>query len=320
MTVLVAGATGHLGALLVARLAAEGYQVRILTRRPFLAARQFGEAADIHEWHPGAEAVPAPALDGVLAVIHLTGAPLAVGAGRGQAEVLERIRLSRTGSIARLVAGFGHRPIRFIVASVTPTSETAGAVLTEASTDAVQPSPFRSAVLAWEAAAHTARAGGASIAIVRLGLLLAPGPALQALVQLAALGIQPNLSGRIIPVIAPQDAAAMLSGLVGRPDIEGPIHGVAPEPLTGDDLGRMLAAAQRLPFRLWAPPAAVMLRIGPLAPLLLNRARIVPQRLADMGAGFEHPDPKAVAAQVIGRLIEEASVKPPPWLKKAAPA
>ena len=317
MMVVVAGATGPLGVRLVARLVAEGHRVRILTRRPFLAATRFGAEADIQEWHPGHEPAPVAALAGASAVIHLMGAPLAAPAAHLWADPLERIRATRTASIERLITGLGGRPVRLIIASVAPTSEVAGAVLTEASAGEAPASQLRSAVLAWEAAAQAARATGVSVAIVRLGLILAPGGALQTLVRLAGLGLRPDLAGRIVPAIDVEDAAAMLSGLVARPDVEGPINGVAPEPMMGADLAQLLAGAQRVPMRLWAPRRVLQRRIGPLAPLLLNRARIVPQRLIEMGAGFEHPDPKASAQRAIEALLAAPRQPRLPWLRRA---
>lgn len=309
MTVLVTGATGDLGGRLVARLLAEGHTVRILTRRPFMAHRQLGDQVAIHEWHPGVEPAPREALDGIETVIHLMGAPLG---GRGGAETAARARESRIKATARLREGFGGRRWRLIVASVVEGSDDAGAILSDANQESVTvlrqsggpPKPFLAmAMRAAEREAEAARAAGASVAIVRLGLLLSPGGPLARLVALAAAGFHPDLSRSLIPVIDPDDAAAMLAGLVSRPDIEGIIHGVAPEPLAGADLSALLAKVAQLPIRLPAPRMLVQRRVGLLAPLLYNRSRIVPQRLMDIGAGFQHPDPRECTAVAIAAIL-----------------
>ena len=309
MTVLVTGATGDLGGRLVARLLAEGHSVRVLTRRPFMAHTHFGDKVAIHEWHPGVEPVPLEALDGIETVIHLMGAPLG---GTQCTQAANRAGETRTKATARLAEGFGGRRWRLIAASVVVASDDAGAISSDANQETVTalrlsgrpPKPLLAkAMRAAEREAEAAGAAGASVAIVRLGLLLSPGGTLDRLVRLVVAGFKPNLGSSLIPVISPDDAAAMLAGLVSRPDIQGIIHGVAPEPLAGADLSALLAKVAQLPIRLPAPRMLVQRRVGLLAPLLYNRSRIVPQRLMDIGAGFQHPDPRECTAVAIAAIL-----------------
>lgn len=319
MTVLVTGATGDLGQRLVARLLAEGRDVRILTRRPFLAHRQQGERIPIHEWHPGIEPVPAEALAGVRTVIHLMGAPLA---GSGGAEAVTLARQSRTRATACLIDGFGVRYWRLIVASVVEVSDVAGPAASDRDQAAITASlhsdepaklPLAMAMRAAEREAEAASEAGASVAIVRLGLVLSPGGVLARLVGLARAGFHPDLRNRLIPVIDPDDAAAMLAGLVSRPDIGGVLNGVAPAALAGADLAALLVKAGPMPFRLRAPRRLVQRRVGLLSPLLYNRTPIVPQRLIDIGAGFQHPDPKECAALAVAAILVAAPKRHALW-------
>ena len=329
MTVLVTGATGHLGGLVVARLLAEARTVRILTRRPFLAARHFVDLGiTVHEWHPSVEPVPAAALEGVTAVIHLMGAPLG---GSTTPASLQQVRATRCGATQRLIAGFaaarrGAEGWRLIVPSVVPVSmvpvsmEVASAVPGSGPGEAEGPAepaasdaPLTAAMLAAETQALAARNAGARVAVVRLGLLLVPAGPLATLARLASAGLRPDLEGRLIPAIDPGDAAAMLAGLVARPDIVGTLNGVAPTPLHGGDL--MLVLGKIGPSRVQLPVPAWVLarRIGLLAPLLFNRAQIEPRRLLAMGAGFQHPDPKHSAARALATLRAEQTGLPAWW-------
>lgn len=306
MTILLTGGTGQLGALLVEHLLGDGREVRVLSRQPFLASEKFEGKAQVWEWHPGVDAVPAEALVGVTTVMHLLGEPLT---GRIDPGKLQRIEASRCSATQRLIDGFAGRPWRLIVASVVAASQNAGAVLTEASPRDGAMVAAAQSLLAAETAAQAARSAGASVAIARLGLLLSAEGAIGCLARLARRGLVANFAQSTIPAIDVRDAAAMLAGLVDRTDIEGPINAVAPEPLKGAELTRLLAHCCPWPVSLPAPRRTVARDLGLLMPLLENRARVVPQRLSELGARYQHPDPGSCLESIIAAL----AVHPPPW-------
>lgn len=290
MRVLVTGATGSLGERVVARLLAEGREVHIVTRRPFLAARLFDDSVRAHEWHPLSEPLPPAALEGVEAIVHLAGEPFS---GPADAERLALIRSSRVGLAERLATACRDRARRIVIVSLALPFAGDGGVVTEASPRAAPTTALEQAAVAWEAAGNALAGAGHSVAIVRLGLLAGPGALLATLLRLQRRGFVPNLSGCLIPAIDPEDAAALLTGLASHPEMTGPLFGVAPEPIAGAALSAALAPLRRWPVALPVPARLVSARIGPLAALLLNRVRIVPQRLIDAGAGFRHPEPSA---------------------------
>lgn len=310
MTVLVTGATGRLGPRLVARLQAEGRPVRVLTRRPFRADAMFPSGVDVHEWHPGSEPVPPAAVEGVSAVINLMGEPFAAPAS---ALRLERMRASRVETAAKLVAALAgpRRPVRLVCVSVAlpPLGAARDAEIDD--TVVGEPaSPLATDLAAAEAMAVAGRAKGLSVVFVRLGLLLAPGEPWRRLVRLARLGLMPPLAGAHVPVIDPEDAVAMLSALAARNDLDGIVHGMAPTPLAGDDLARLVASARLLPIGCRLPQAIAMRLLGPLAPALLCRSRLMPRRLLAAGASFLHPDPLPGATRTIAAVVAEEAW---PW-------
>lgn len=306
MTVLVTGSTGRLGPRLVEHLLAEGRPVRILTRRPFRADRLFAGRADVHEWHPGCEEVPAAAVAGVEAAVHMMGEPFA---GPATALNLERIRASRVLSTSKLVAALAGRPVRLVALSlaVPPPELPAGAEMTEATPPAARPTPFAADLLAAEAAALAGAEKGLSVAAVRLGLVLAPGEPWRRLVTLARLGLALPLAGARIPVIDADDAAAMLAGLLHRRDIAGVVYGVGPEPLAGAALVARLARLRKLPVGCPLPGAVAARLLGPLAPVLACRVRIVPRRLLEAGAQFAGADPLPGLERTLAAIVGEAA-------------
>ncbi len=145
-------------------------------------------------------------------------------------------------------------------------------------------------------------ARGSEVVIVRLGLLLSLAGPLGTLAQLASRGLAIDLAKAQIPVIDPDDAAALLAGLAQHPELTGVVHGVGPEPLMGPALQALLAPLSPLPGRVRVPRQLAERMIGPLAELVYNPVRVVPQRLIDGGANFAFIDAASRTAQLIADL------------------
>ena len=308
MRVLLTGATGNLGRAMVGRLLAEGHDVGILTRRPFLAASLFGTTVTLHEWHPLTEPVPAGALTGVDAILHMTGASLAGGPSR------ERTALavtSRTTATRRLVAALAGGPIRLVVTSLALARQEPGEAVTEDTPPPSNPSPAERAVAAWEAEAMAATSAGASVAIVRLGLIAQPGGPLAALARMAGLGIGPAMHHSLISAIAIEDAVAMLSGLLQDRALEGLIHGVAPVAVPGAALTGLLRRISPMPTTLQLPTRLVGGSLGLTAQLVTGRRQVAPMRLVAAGASFAAPDPSASLERALHAL---AAARGQSWL------
>lgn len=322
MAVLVTGATGKLGQVLVHRLVAEGRDVRVLTRRPFRAADLFSADVAIHEWHPLSEPVPPEALTGVASIVHLMGAPFAGGRSRDRADLAIGSRVTTMQCLVEAIKGTG---IRLVAASLALGGEGEGGEvpLTEAD---LSP-PHAEGGMPWEALLAVTEAEDANFAVVRFGLLAAPGAAVTSLVRMARVGIVVDLEGRFIPAIDPADAAALLSGLIDRRDMTGLFLGVAPVPVRGEAVASALAEASFLPFssRPLMLPALLTRRllsrrVGLIAGLLTCGRPVRSLRLAEAGAQFTTPDPtdllrRAIADTIAGssglRLRRAAMRKPP---------
>ncbi len=101
MRVTITGATGLIGASLVASLHEREAQVTVLTRDPAHARARLGEVEAL-AWDPLSEAAPTQALAGRDAVVHLAGEPVAQ---RWSAKVKQAIRDSRTIGTGNLIEG-----------------------------------------------------------------------------------------------------------------------------------------------------------------------------------------------------------------------
>jgi NAD dependent epimerase/dehydratase family enzyme len=216
--------------------------------------------------------------------------------------VAAELAASRINSTRRLVEALKGRPLRLVVASVAIAPGEAGPPVTEDAPPAATVSSLEQDICSWEAEAAAAATIGTSVAIVRLGLVAMPGGPLSALLALAKRGISPSLKGALIPVIAPEDAVAMLSGLLQHRGLEGLIHGVAPEPVKGELLMQMLRRHAPTGRALAVPISLLRRRLGLAAAMLSCHRRIVPQRLESAGAAYSSPDPMAALERALDEL------------------
>jgi NAD dependent epimerase/dehydratase family enzyme len=308
MTILITGASTALGRSLAERLTAEGRPIRLLTRRPFSGAATLACAEPCLEWHPLSEPVPAGALEGVDTFVHLIGEPFD---GRLTPPKIERLARLRRVAADKIIAGLSQHGVRVILASTAGIyADVRGEAYTEASATGEPKSALQTAAHAWEAAAGTARAAGAHVAIVRLGLVVGADRVLEDLSRWIGTRVVPKAPSCIVPLIDVDDAVALLAGLIDNPSIDGPINAVAPAQVSTANLVKRIADGMGVRPRIALPARLTTRLFGTGAELLLRRSQIVPRRLLELGCTFAHPDPTANIARVIDAAWERRVSNP----------
>jgi hypothetical protein len=318
MTILLTGATGLVGRALTQMLLDQGQQVRIITRRPHRvleAFERFSSRVLAFEWHPRTEPFPPEALDGVERIIHLMGEPIYGPATRA---ARQRIGDSRRTTAKALAEALGRQKVHLISASsVAVYGFGAGPPLTESSAVRRPRDKLALALLAAEEAAEQIGANGSTVTSVRFGMVIGHGGFLESLRQLQASGFtwrapppeSPNPA--LIPAIDLGDAVSLLAWLARARRVAGPVHAVAPEPLSSRDLKELLEEAVPRRLRVALPRLALRRRIGFLADVVHGRQQIVPQRLLDAGFEFERPNPlDGVHAVLAEQAAAEAAARP----------
>ncbi len=285
--VLISGATGLIGGMLLPGLVDRFAWVRTLSRSGGGGAPGI-EAATWDGVDPGAAA-----LDGVDTIVHLAGEP--IFGGLPSRARLARVRASRIDSTRRLVARIAERPASerpktLVCASAVGIYADGGDAPLDEST------PPGDGFLAtvcrdWEAAADAATAEGVRVVKIRIGVVLSKqGGALALMYRPFAMGVGGRLgSGRqFFPWIHVDDLVRVIERAIDEP-IEGAINAVAPEAVRNEDLTRALGEVLGRPTILPVPEFAIRLALGEVASELLDSKRVVPARLEEMGFEFSHP-------------------------------
>ena len=291
MQIAVTGSTGLIGRAVVERLEADGHQA-VPVVRPAGSHRPAG--APVITWDPPADRIDAEALEGLDAVVHLAGEPIA--ARRWSTQQKQRIADSRargTALLAGALARLDEPPSVLVSASaIGYYGDRGDERLDEASSAG---SGFLAQVCQdWEAAADAARNAGIRVVHARTGVVLSPsGGALAEMLPFFRKG----LGGRIgrgrqwVSWITLHDEVAALLWLLNE-DVEGPVNLTAPQPVTNRQLTAELGRALRRPTLLPTPKPALWARLGRelTEALLYASARVEPAVLQRRGFQFAHPD------------------------------
>ena len=292
MKVIVSGASGLVGSVLVPALRAAGHDVIRLVRRD-------AAAADEVRWDPGAGGLDASTLDGAEAFINLSGANLDQRwTTKAKREILEsRTRttslLATTardiGAATLLCAGgsgiYGNRGDEIL----TETSEPGEGFLADVMRET-------------EAASQPARDAGIRVVHFRQGIVLSrEGGALRRMLPFFRIGAGgPVGNGRQwwSWVSRPDVVAAYRFAL--ESDLSGAVNVTSPNPVTSTQFAKALGRAINRPAVLPVPGFAVKLLFGHKGEeVLLFGQRALPACLLDAGFEFSEPTIDAGMARAL---------------------
>jgi uncharacterized protein len=275
MIIAVTGATGFVGSALTARLRRDGHQVRPISIR---------------------SAPEASAFEGCDAVVHLAGEPIAQ---RWTAAAKRRIlgsRVEGTRSVVEALAKLQKRPRVLVSSSGVGFYGSRGE---EALTENAAPGDdfLAEVCVAWEAEAQEAASLGIRVVTPRTAMVLGPdGGALAKLLLPFRMGV----GGRIgsgtqwVSWVHRDDLISLILVAIEKPDLDGPVNAVAPNPVTNLEFTKTLAAELHRPAIVPVPGIALKLLYGEMSDVLLGGQRAIPE--AALRAGFEFRFPRLDAA------------------------
>lgn len=299
-TVLISGGSGLVGSSLRELLSISGCTVRRLVRRN--ANAELGEFS----WDPSSGAIDPAALEGVDAVVNLSGAGIADARWtKARKELIERSRVDSTDLLARSIASMpGSKPALISASAVGYYGNRPDGLCTESEPPGEGFLP-RTCVR-WEEACRPASDAGARVAHLRIGIVLAwSGGALAKLRVPASLGLGgPIGHGRQgMSWIALDDLVGIIAHALVDDRYQGPINCVAPNPVTNREFMRALGGVMRRPAVLPLPEFAARAAFGEMAQeALIEGVRARPAVLEDLGHPFMFPELGSALAFELGQF------------------
>ena len=285
---LVTGGTGFVGRALCQRLAECGAELTVLSRDPQRASsllpggtRTIGSLDQLS------------AMEHFDVVLNLAGEPIADKRwSAGRKRVLEASRIELTRNLVRWMLAGGKPPRVFVSASAIGYYGDQGEkTVTEDSPPHIEYSHELCA--AWEAAALQAADSGIRTALLRIGLVVAPGGGFLARMLLPfrlGLGGPIGSGQQWMSWVHRKDLLRLIELLVEREDLAGVFNATAPTPVTGREFARTLGRVLHRPAILPIPALVLRIVFGEMSRLLLTGQRVFPVRAEAAGFEFEFRD------------------------------
>ena len=286
--ILVTGATGFVGKNFVER---RNDCVAVSRRDEHSVKKELPTIAGAVQWD-GKSQLDLSRLDGEIEhVVHMMGESLANG--RWNDEKKKRIRDSRVNATQQLVASLGRlkkRPRSLVsFSAVGFYGERGEEILTEESKAG---SDFLADVCQeWETAAMAASEYGIRVVLLRCGIVLGQGGALEKMKTpfLWCVGGRLGSGKQWMPWIHVKDLINLVEFSTSNTSLQGPVNTVAPGLVRNSEFTKIFASALNRPAFLPVPTNALKVVFGEFADELLVSRKVVPAKLNDSGFEFEFP-------------------------------
>ncbi len=291
MKVVVTGATGFVGQVLVRQLLDGGHEVVVLTRNIAKAALSLGSKCKYFQWADMDTLPPIEAFEGVDGVINLMGETISKRWDEHQKKKIVSSRINGTRRLIEAIEKTTKKPKVFVSTSAVGIYGSRGSEeLNEASNLA---DDFLAKVCKdWENEANKVRNQGVRVAIIRVGVVLGRGGgALEKMLPIFKLGGGgPVGSGKqYMSWIHIEDLAAMYIEALNNENIKGVLNGTAPYPATNAEFSKMLGKVLRRPAFFPAPAFAMKIAFGEMSQILLEGQRVLPVKFKEHNFRYRYP-------------------------------
>lgn len=289
MRVLITGATGLIGKAIVKQCHKKGIEVHYLTT----SKNKISTASNYKGfyWNPKNNEVDSECFVGVDAIINLAGASISK---RWTPSYKQQILDSRIQSLELLKSTLANENIsvkQIISASAIGVYPDSLTNYYEETFDEVSPTFLGKVVNAWEDKVDTFKALNIKVTKVRIGLVLdAKEGALPEMVKPVKFGAGAAFGeGTQWQSWIHVKDLARLFVYTFTEELEGVYNGVAPNPVTNNELIKAIAKQKRRPLLLPSIPKSIMkLLLGEMHILLFESQRVSSKKIEDEGFHFKH--------------------------------
>jgi uncharacterized protein (TIGR01777 family) len=297
--ILISGASGSIGSILVPFLRTCGHEVIRLVRK------SSNLAEDELFWDPYNNVLDLEKAGVIDGVINLNGVDISRGKWTlKQKQMILDSRIKPTRFLVEKMKEMTTPPKVFISASAIGLyGEGNDRLLTEK--DPKGDSFISRVCDEWEKASLPAQKTGIRTIQLRIGVVLIPaGGALERMLLPFSLGLGTRLShgNQYMSWISMDDCLGGILHILENPDIKGAVNLTAPQPVTNREFTKTLGQVLSRPVFFVIPKWVAKVLWGDMGKeTLLTSARVIPEKLLENGFTFEHSKLDSALKDMLGR-------------------
>ncbi len=313
MKVVIAGGSGHVGAVLIRHFRAIGWEVVVLSRHLFVAD---GVRSVI--WDGKTSGDWAPEIDGADVIINLAGRSVNCRYSVANLNDMMSSRVDSVRVLGEVIGQADHPPMLWLQASTAtiyahrydaPNDEFTGII---GGHEPGAPYTWNVSIdiaKAWEAELDVAQTPNTRKVAMRSAMTMSPdsGSVFFVFASLARkfLGGRLGDGEQYVSWIHEQDFTRAIQFIIDHEEIAGAVNICSPNPLPQADFSRILRESLKVPFGLPAP--AFLVEFGTRmmkteSELVLKSRRVVPSVLLQNGFEFDFPKWEKAAASLAAQL------------------
>lgn len=303
MTILIAGGTGLLGTRLSQILRLDGHRVLHLSRHRDLQAE-----FPAYQWSLEKGFIEDEAIQQADCIVNLAGEGIA--GKRWTPARKKRFTASRVNSTLLLKQAIQQRrePIKaYVAASAIGYYGNRGDELLFEESSPAKAGFLPTCTAAWEEATSAIATTGVRTVTLRIGIVLSTrGGALQKLLLPFNFytGTYFGDGRQWYSWIHIDDLCRMFATAIENEQMKGTFNAVAPNPVRNKTLVLALREALVIPaFIISAPAFVLRAAMGEMAGIILDSAKVSPQKIMDAGFEFEHPELLPALRNLLARKV-----------------